>query len=389
MWCVNKIENSKEFNHCLNMSNILKRYSCNIECIESTNCIDLVKTGQANFANLDGGKLYESSKWGAIPILKEVYNEEDTTYYGVAVVNKSFCNDKSTMNDLKGKRSCHTGYGKTSGWKLPLGKLTDTNVMQNDYNCRKDVPGDVQIAENFFASGCAPGIPDSETMCENCDTSCDQDDKYYSYHGAFRCLAEDSGDVAFVKHDTIFDSSNDNWFLEQKFNINDYKLLCPRGGCEEYDDYENCNLGKAPAHAVVINPEYTGQNLIATVRNAFDRAMNDTDFHNLFLKRNEIEPNENSFVFTKGLYSVMPVYNDVRGFMGSMYDNYQSFEQSMICDDQIDQIINTSKQSFIIALSCVGVIASISFMMVVFIIRKERQGNPYFQPLTQVTGQSL
>merc|ERR1719235_676199 len=49
------------------------------------------------------------------------------TYYGVAVVPASACaaNPEITLGDLKGLRSCHTGYKRTSGWTIPLANVVD------------------------------------------------------------------------------------------------------------------------------------------------------------------------------------------------------------------------------------------------------------------------
>ena len=51
-------------------------------------------------------------------------------------------------------------------------------------------------------------------------------ERYYGYQGAYRCLTEGAGDVAFVSHLTVFDfTGKDNDFNPGK----DFKLLCPDG----------------------------------------------------------------------------------------------------------------------------------------------------------------
>lgn len=76
------------------------------------------------------------------------------------------------------------------------------------------------VAEFFTGGSCAPGAKSSkynpngnyvESLCRLCrggtDTHCVRgtSEPFYSYSGAFRCLVQGGGDVAFVKHTTVPD----------------------------------------------------------------------------------------------------------------------------------------------------------------------------------------
>jgi hypothetical protein len=68
-------------------------------------------------------------------------------YYGLAVVQKDA---KFNFNELKGKKSCHTGVGRTVGWKIPVGHLLFTKEM-------KYTKDQYQSVSDFFGDSCAPG----------------------------------------------------------------------------------------------------------------------------------------------------------------------------------------------------------------------------------------
>ena len=42
-------------------------------------------------------------------------------YYAVAVARAD--NPNVNLNNLQGKKSCHTGVKKTAGWNVPVGRL--------------------------------------------------------------------------------------------------------------------------------------------------------------------------------------------------------------------------------------------------------------------------
>lgn len=57
-----------------------------------------------------------------------VYNPaSDTCYYAVAVVKKG---TGFGIKDLQGKKTCHTGLGKSAGWNIPIGTLLSMNLLQ-------------------------------------------------------------------------------------------------------------------------------------------------------------------------------------------------------------------------------------------------------------------
>ncbi|KAF4076267.1 hypothetical protein AMELA_G00212540, partial [Ameiurus melas] len=216
-------------------------------------CLKKILLNQVDAIAVDGGEVYTAGTCDLVPAMVEQYDEAKcksasgrfSSYYAVAVVRKD---SGLTWDTLKGKKSCHTGVGRTAGWNIPIGLLHD-KYKDCDFS-------------TYFSESCAPGSDPKSKLCKLCkgnDLGKDKckasnDERYYSYGGAFRCLAEGAGDVAFVKHSTVAentDGSGPAW--AKGFKSADFKLICP-GGSAEITEYEKCNLAKVPAHAVVTRP---------------------------------------------------------------------------------------------------------------------------------------
>ncbi|KAJ8967948.1 hypothetical protein NQ314_002564 [Rhamnusium bicolor] len=59
----------------------------------------------------------------------------------------------------------------------------------------------------------------------------DASEDYYGHTGAFRCLVEGGGHVAFVKHTTVTENTGGKkreWWARDNLN-DDFELLCPDG----------------------------------------------------------------------------------------------------------------------------------------------------------------
>ncbi|WP_233189742.1 hypothetical protein, partial [Halobacteriovorax sp. DA5] len=71
------------------------------------------------------------------------------------------------------------------------------------------------------------------------------EEMYYGYDGAFRCLAEKAGEVAFIKHTIIGDykeGKRPEWAKDLK--ADDFELICPQSpdSTFKYTEFEACNL---------------------------------------------------------------------------------------------------------------------------------------------------
>uniref|UniRef100_A0AAQ5X2U6 Serotransferrin n=1 Tax=Amphiprion ocellaris TaxID=80972 RepID=A0AAQ5X2U6_AMPOC len=215
-------------------------------------CLIKIMRKEADAMAVDGGQVYTAGKCGLVPAMVEQYDEaKASSYYAVAVVKKS---SGLTWEGLKGKKSCHTGIGRTAGWNIPMGLI---------YEQTKDCD-----FTKFFSSGCAPGADPNSPFCSQCagsgkavgdESKCkaSADEQYYGYAGAFRCLVQDAGDVAFIKHTTVAENSDGvsspAWATNVKSS--DYQLICPGKAPMEITEYESCHLARVPAHAVVTRPE--------------------------------------------------------------------------------------------------------------------------------------
>lgn len=70
----------------------------------------------------------------------------------------------------------------------------------------------------------------------------DASEDYYGATGAFRCLVEGGGHVAFVRHTTVSENTGGkkrDWWARNTLN-DDFELLCPDGKCQ--NDIMNCRI---------------------------------------------------------------------------------------------------------------------------------------------------
>lgn len=223
-------------------------------------CLQAIAAKKADAMTLDGGQLYEAGKapYNLRPVAAEVYGTEAkprTHYYAVAVVKRS---SNFRLDQLQGLRSCHTGIGRTAGWRVPIGLLRPfLNWM--------GPPEPIEAAvARFFSASCVPGADGAQfpNLCRLCagtgSNKCafSTQEPYFGYSGAFRCLREGTGDVAFIKASTVFED------LPDKAQRDQYKLLCPDNTWKPVEEFKQCHLARVPSHAVVARSTNGREDLI-------------------------------------------------------------------------------------------------------------------------------
>jgi len=253
-WCC---KSAKEATKCttlaaLRYANLTKPFKFNcVQAFGTAKCIEKLKNREADVMILDAGDI-NANKDDLYMVAVE--NTEDTNtvfsgtgYYAVAAVRKG-AEAELTLKTAVDYKTCHTGVGKTAGWNMPMGWFKRNGVDPSR-----------------IPSSCAPGaklpkyssfLPDTNTdkWCENCmgsddkkNNQCarDQRERYYGYDGAFSCMKDEYGDVAFIKQTTI-----------PKDEQSEYQLLCPDGTRKNVDQFEDCNIAHVPPHALVARKSF-------------------------------------------------------------------------------------------------------------------------------------
>lgn len=261
-WCVlsaNELAKCERMKLAFSAKNLKPSINC-VQGESAVKCMEYIQMGLADVINLDAADLYVAGKrFGLIPFVAEFYGE-GTDYYAVAIVRQ---NDKQILvSNLLHKRTCHSGIGKATGWVVPLNLVLDTRQI-TVLRCRL-----IHAFSELVSRSCIPGIMDAAynptgynpiNLCENCRSGgpdkCQRNDRelYYGDDGAFRCLVEEAGDVAFARHTTVFDNTAGHnpahWARNRRSN--DYEILCADGSRREVQEWQDCNLGRIPGNTLV------------------------------------------------------------------------------------------------------------------------------------------
>ncbi|KAL4231745.1 negative regulation of tumor necrosis factor (ligand) superfamily member 11 production [Mactra antiquata] len=235
----------------------------NLDCIMAPStlaCMKLVANGDADITVLDPGDVYKAGViYGLVPFAAEDYGDMSATVKIVAAARKRDL--YMTLFNLKDKRACHSGIGRGDGWIIPLNIYIETQQF---------IPAQCTIFENIgqlFTRSCIPGALDKDynpsqlpvNLCEGCQgggyRKCQRNSEelYYGATGAFRCLVENAGDVAFVHHLTVGDNTDGRnqaiWARNRRSD--DYELLCKDGTRVPIENWASCYLGVVPGAAMV------------------------------------------------------------------------------------------------------------------------------------------
>lgn len=266
---------------CLDLQKVAysRRITPEIRCenpgFSLRSCLRAVSDGTADLVSIEAGDYYKASRYLELKaIARERNNHSDTASYAVAVVRVP--SEIFTLQDLRNATACSSGFGEMAGWIAPIGTLIQQRLIPRE-TCSRS-----RETSQFFAGACIPGSGDyrynvnvsgADVLCRQCTGDqkgghiCEKSmfEVYNGETGAFRCLAERRGSVAFVTHttplaytDRTFINTSDYWAASLRSD--DFRLLCKQGGQATLNEYEKCNIAQIPSRFIVTRSNISYKN---------------------------------------------------------------------------------------------------------------------------------
>ncbi|XP_053664953.1 transferrin [Anopheles marshallii] len=285
-WCVP----AELFDDCVR---ITRAADVSIGCvagIDRLDCLRKVQHRQADYVAADPEDVYVASHFDNqdFTVFSELRTSEEPTamfrYEGIMLVRAS--DNFHSLADLRGKRSCHTGFGRNVGYKIPVTRLLRAGVLKLPVGDVSLSPVERELAglSELFSASCLPGSYSSDAgidrllkgryanLCERCDQPqrCAKDDRFAGYEGAIRCLVENGGDVAFSK--TIYvrkyfglpvtPGGTAAPALNPNARTEDYAYLCEDGTTRPIGDgLPVCSWAQRPWQVLLGNGDLSGAGL--------------------------------------------------------------------------------------------------------------------------------
>lgn len=136
-----------------------------IECVagrDRVDCLDIVERREADFMAVDPEDLYLALKkknedYSVFSDIRTVVEEKaEFRYEGIILVKKN--SGINSLADLRGKKSCHTGFGRNVGYKIPITKLKKANVFKVDPDLTlSPVERELKALSEMFTQSCLVG----------------------------------------------------------------------------------------------------------------------------------------------------------------------------------------------------------------------------------------
>lgn len=344
-WCALPKEKAKCDDFMKHVNTTAQNMTLNVKasCVDGTDaddCMEKINKGEADLVTLDGGNTYSAGeKYDFRVIVSEQYGEYDVKYYAVAIVKKA--NTGFDLKTLKGKKSCHTQADKNAGWKISVGFLLRSGIM-DPVDCANPYKSYLS-ASKFFSESCVPRTKGKvsadvyqkvQNLCSLCDGP--EDDKCSvsssDYHKeAFKCMKDGKGDVAFVK----IEMDSPKPFYDEA-NKTAYQYLCANGGRMEIGHQKECNLGASPAHAVVTRKENSDiEDIIKILTAMSDKyGRKQTNWNDFQLFNSTKYDGGKNLIFKDATTALKGIATDDQSYMGYLGDVYGKDVKALTsCDD--------------------------------------------------------
>lgn len=236
-----ELEKCRTFSKAAFSREVRPRFEC-IKQPSDHECIKAIRDDVADIISLDAAFIETyREKFNLKPILTEEHEPSKGKYYSVAVIKKNSA--IQNMEDLKGKKSCHSEYNNFVSYRAPLYALIKANLIK-----KSSCPYEKSLSEFFAGGSCVPGVKmseyevdskTSEKMCSQCagnldsnasnpgESKCEADVKeaFHGYSGAFRCLVTGHGDVAFVRHTTVKENTSECFIITLCIELRYFMVL--------------------------------------------------------------------------------------------------------------------------------------------------------------------
>ncbi|XP_067641456.1 transferrin [Eurosta solidaginis] len=209
------------YKDCLDLLKDPSEAGIHMECVagrDRIDCLDKINQRKADVLASEPEDMYvayhtKNQDYRVVSEIRTKFDKDaDFRYEGVILVKRNL-NIKS-LKELRGKKSCHTGFGRNVGYKIPITKLKNTQILK--VSADPDVTAterELKALSEFFTQSCLVGTysPHPETdrllkkkysnLCALCEKpeQCNYPDNYSGYDGAIRCLDKGKGEVAFTK----------------------------------------------------------------------------------------------------------------------------------------------------------------------------------------------